>query len=91
MELLTDTTTLCQSRPGSNGNKGLLHTHQRSRTETLPSDGFELYPGLIGVAVGSCPFADMQQGLTYHKTNQPISHHNKNLSNNVPNPLSLST
>ena len=35
---LTDTTTLDQSRPGSNGNVRVLHTPQISRTGALQSD-----------------------------------------------------
>ena len=35
---LTDTTTLGQSSSGSNGNEGVLHTSQNSRTGASPSD-----------------------------------------------------
>ena len=36
---LTSTFTLGQNRPGSNGNKGVPHTRQNSRTEASPPDG----------------------------------------------------
>ena len=36
--ILTDTTTLGQGGPGSNGNEGVLHSPQISRTEVSPSD-----------------------------------------------------
>ena len=35
---LTDTTTSGQSEPGSDGNKGLLHTCQDCRTGASPLD-----------------------------------------------------
>ena len=35
---LTGTTIPCQSGPGSNGNEGILHTPQTSKTRALPSD-----------------------------------------------------
>ena len=35
---LTDTTTLSQSGPGSNGNEDILHTPQIFRTGASPSD-----------------------------------------------------
>ena len=35
---LTGTTTLGQSGPGSNGNEGVFHIPQSSRTEASPSD-----------------------------------------------------
>ena len=35
---LTSATTLGQSRPESNGNKGVLQTSQNFKTETLPPD-----------------------------------------------------
>ena len=47
---LTDTPTLGQSEPGSNGNKGILHIPQNSKTEASSSDGLVLYQGhsLVG-------------------------------------------
>ena len=36
--MLTSTTTLDQSEPGSNGNEGVLHTYQSSQTRSSPSD-----------------------------------------------------
>ena len=36
---LTGTTAPGQNRPGSNGNEGVFHIPQRSRTGALPSDG----------------------------------------------------
>ena len=42
---LSGTTTPGQSRPGINGNVGVLRVPQRSRTEASPSDGLVSYPG----------------------------------------------
>ena len=36
--ILTDTTTLSQSEPGSNGNKEVLYILQSSRIEVSPPD-----------------------------------------------------
>ena len=38
VEILTGTTTPGQSKPGSNGNKGVLHILQNFRTGGTPSD-----------------------------------------------------
>ena len=49
---LTGTTTLGQSEPGSNGNEGVLHITQISRTRASPSDYLVSYPWhLFGVGV----------------------------------------
>ena len=40
---LTATTTLGQCRPEINGNEGLLHIPQSSRTVISPSDGLAIY------------------------------------------------
>ena len=40
-----DTTTQCQSGPGCNGNKEVLHILQSSRTGALSSDGLVSYQG----------------------------------------------
>ena len=42
---LTGSTTLRQSEPGSNGNEGILHILQSSRTGVSPLDGLVSYPG----------------------------------------------
>ena len=43
---LTATTTLGQSGPGSNGNKGILHISQSFRTEAALIDDLVSYPGM---------------------------------------------
>ena len=48
---LSGATTLGQSRPGSNGNEGILHIPQSSRAGTSPSDCLMSYPGHLGVEV----------------------------------------
>ena len=46
---LTGTITLGEDGPGSDGNEGVLHILQNSRTEASPSDGLVPYPGhLLG-------------------------------------------
>ena len=45
---LTCTTTLSQSEPESNGNKGVLHIPQSSGTEPSPSDCLVISRTLIG-------------------------------------------
>ena len=42
--ILTGTTTLDQSWPGSNSNEGVFHIPQNSRTGALSSDGLVSYP-----------------------------------------------
>ena len=49
---LTDITRLGQSGPGSNGNEGVLHIPQSSRTEAFPSDGSVSHPGHLLGRVG---------------------------------------
>ena len=44
---LTGTTTSSQSGPGSNGNEGVFHIPQSSRTETSLSDGLVSYLGYL--------------------------------------------
>ena len=34
-----------ENEPGSNSNEGVLHIPQRSKSGTLPPDGFVSYPG----------------------------------------------
>ena len=43
-ETLTRTTTMVQSESGSNGNKGVFHIPQTSKTGESPSDGLVSYP-----------------------------------------------
>ena len=45
MGLLTGTPTPGQSGPWSNGNEGVLHIPQSSKTKVSPSDGLVLYSG----------------------------------------------
>ena len=45
---LTGTTTLDQSGPESNGNEGVLHIPQRSRSCALPSDVVSYPEHLLG-------------------------------------------
>ena len=42
-EGLVNSTTLSQSGPGSNGNEGVLHIPQSSRTGASPSDAIECH------------------------------------------------
>ena len=42
---LKDATTLDQSGHGSNGNKGVLHIYQRSKSKASRSDGLVSNPG----------------------------------------------
>ena len=54
---LTGTTTLNLSGPGSNGNEGVLHILQGSRTGASPSEGLVSY---LGHSLReSFPFAEM--------------------------------
>ena len=55
---LTGTTTLGQSGPGNNGNKGVLHILQSSRTEVSPLGGLVSYQGCS--LDGGYPAAEMQ-------------------------------
>ena len=49
---VTDTTTLGQSGPGSNGNEEVLYICQNSRTGTSPWNGKVLYLEHLPVVVG---------------------------------------
>ena len=42
---LSGATNPGQSEPGSNGNEGVLHISQISKSGASPSDGFMSYPG----------------------------------------------
>ena len=55
---LSGATTPDQSRPGSNGNEGVLCILQSSKTGTLSSDDLMSYPG-FSLGVGAHPSAEM--------------------------------
>ena len=58
---LSGATTSGQSRPGSNGNEGVLHIPQSSSiTGTSPLDCLVSYPGHSFVGGRSYPYAEMQ-------------------------------
>ena len=63
-ETLTDTNTLGQSEPESNGNEALLHTHQISKTRESPSNAILCH-------VKDDPFLGVVQPL-YREYSQPI-------------------
>ena len=48
-----------ESGPERNGQEGVFHIPQSSRTDALPSDGLVSYPGYL-LGVGSYPSAEMQ-------------------------------
>ena len=59
---LSGTTTLGQSRSGSDGNEGVLPIfHSSSITGALPSDCLVSYPGHIGE---SCHLVEMHVGYS---------------------------
>ena len=63
---LSSATLPGQCRPGSNGNEGVLHIHQKSKARALPSNGLMTYPGhLLGV---SYPSSEMQSVNSYSPT-----------------------
>ena len=68
--LLTGTTTLGQSGPGSNSNERVLHTLQRSRTGALPSDGLVSY---LGHSLGGGLAAEMQSAYSTAPTDQTLA------------------
>ena len=57
---LTGTTTPDLSGPGSNGNEGVLHIPQSSRTEASPSDAVQYHIQDTHWGRGSYPSAEMQ-------------------------------
>ena len=53
------------SRPGSNGNEGVLNIFQSSRADASPWDGLELYPEpLLLLGGGLTPSAEMQSAYS---------------------------
>ena len=64
---LTDITTLDQSEPESNGNKGVLHTSQTSRTGAFTTrQSFISYPKYISFSIGeSYPTAKIVVAIFY--------------------------
>ena len=61
---LTGTNTPDQSEPGSNGNGGVLHNPQSSRTRASPSDCLVSSPGQLVVGGESYPFTEVQLGYS---------------------------
>ena len=53
-------TILGQSRPGSNGNEGVLHIPQISKAGAMPSDGLMSYPEHLLTGGESYPTAEIQ-------------------------------
>ena len=74
--MLLGATTLGQSESRSNGNEGVLHIPQNSRTEASPSDCLELYPeqflelvlALYRDSVGTI-YQPLRSGRIRHKVN----------------------
>ena len=62
---LSDSTTLGQRGPGSDGNKEILHIPQSSRTKVSPSDGLMSYPWHLLVLGGVLPLSRDAVGVFY--------------------------